>query len=132
MNKSMSNNPFFNAMSESFKNFSSSKSYPFWDFIYDNEKQKAMLNIALAGYSREGIDVTMEGDSLIVKVNNENVESEIHYSHKGISTKSFRLKYNLIPGCVVKEAEFEDGLLKIEFADEKFDPVSIPILGKPA
>lgn len=102
--------------------------YPFWDLMFDPKLQRTYLQIACAGFTKEGIDVALEGDSLIVTAKNDFIDSEVHYSHKGISTKNFKIKYDMVPNCTVKGVALVDGILKIEFADkDEKGCVHIPI-----
>lgn len=79
-------------------------------------KDNVILEVAVAGFKPEEVDVTTEGNVLQVKaqLRPEEIEGP-NYVHKGIATraftKRFRMNDNLDMDAV--EAKFENGLLII-------------------
>lgn len=104
--------------------------FPFHD-IYEDETGDLLLEIAVAGYNKDNINIQVENGYLVIKGNNSNEEekSKRKYFQKKISAKSFEkvwkipAKYNDTPN-----AEFKDGILKIKFQlDEQKKPKLIEI-----
>jgi len=86
------------------------------------------IELALAGYSRDDLDVELSEGVLVITGDREDTETE--YLHKGISTKKFRRTFRLNENVEVKNAEFVDGLLVIILAHivpEEKKPQSIKI-----
>ena len=86
------------------------------------------IELALAGYSRDDLEVELKEGVLVITGDREDTETE--YLHKGISTKKFRRTFRLNENVEVKNAEFIDGLLVIILAHivpEEKKPQSIKI-----
>ena len=91
------------------------------------DEENYVIELALAGYSRENISIEVEEGLLVVTGDND--DSEVEYVHKGISTKKFRRTFRLNENVEVGEASF-DGLLTIELkhvVPEEKKPRSIDI-----
>ncbi len=72
------------------------------------------ISIAVAGFSKEDISVTVEDNQLIIRGKCSQDESEKIYLHRGIATRQFQRTFILADGVEVKEAEFNSGLLHID------------------
>lgn len=72
------------------------------------------IELALAGYSREDLNVELEEGLLVIS--GEKEDAEVEYLHKGISTKKFRRTFRLNENVEVKDANLVDGLLVVELA----------------
>ena len=70
----------------------SSISYPPYNIVRGSDGRTS-LEVALAGFSREDIEVTTEQNILTVKASTE--EDDRTYSHKGIATRSFNRSWQL-------------------------------------
>ena len=70
------------------------------------------IELALAGYSKDELDLEVKDDVLIV-AGEKQKDDEVDYLHKGISTKKFRRTFRLNENVVVKSADFVDGLLTV-------------------
>lgn len=70
------------------------------------------ITLALAGFRRESISVTLDNNQLIIKGKQE-VDQDIVYLHRGIAARQFMRSFVLADGLEVIGAEFEDGLLHI-------------------
>lgn len=106
---------------------SKTHSYPPFD-IYE-ENGKTILEFALAGYSKENIQVIVENSTLKIAANKQKSRIE-KYIHQGIALRAFHKQFALSENAVVESAEHKDGVLKITIAvvvpDEK-KPRQIPI-----
>ena len=70
------------------------------------------MEVALAGFSREDIEVTTEQNILTVKASTEE-EEERTYSHKGIATRDFNRSWQLGDSIEVDGVDYKDGLLTV-------------------
>jgi len=92
--------------------------------IYNLGENKKILEIALAGYSKEQLSVEIDNGCLVVTGNHSELNSlgsEIKdYIHKGISRKNFQTQFALDKNIEVKDVVFESGMLTITL--EKITP----------
>jgi molecular chaperone IbpA len=109
-----------------------SQTFPFYDLfrVSDVEYQ---ISIAVAGFSRDTIDITVEKDVLTVK-GAKSVESDKEqpdYIHKGIARRNFAKQFILGEHYEVESASMEDGILNIRVVKnipfEKL-PKQIPVM----
>jgi molecular chaperone IbpA len=104
--------------------------YPPFDVERTGENEY-LISLALAGFKPEEIALTAEQSALTVegrKAGNEDGD----YLHQGISMRSFRRVFNLSEHMQVKDATFDNGLLKIELMremPEAMKPRRIAIVG---
>ena len=92
--------------------FESHTNYPPYNLIKESSVD-FRLEIALAGYKKEDIEVITEWNKLFVeakKVGN----SDDEYLHKGLAKRSFIRSWTLSDDVEVKDVSFEDGLLTIK------------------
>lgn len=79
------------------------------------------ITLALAGFQRKDIKISLENNQLTIKGRLENNPNAV-YIHRGIATRQFVKTFILADGVEVKNAEFVDGLLHINLLrihDEK-------------
>jgi molecular chaperone IbpA len=85
--------------------------------IRKTEKDNYAIEVALAGFNKNDIEVEFEDNLLTVrtkqidKSNNNNTDGEI--IHKGISHRQFARSFTIADDIKVGEAKLEDGLLTI-------------------
>ena len=79
------------------------------------EKQGEVLRItlAVAGFSREELDITSEENELIVRGRQKD-EPARAFLHRGIAARQFQKTFVLAEGIEVLGAELKDGLLSID------------------
>lgn len=70
------------------------------------------ITLALAGFKKENINISLEANQLTVRGKQE-PDSNAVYIHRGIATRQFIKSFILADGMEVKNAEFVDGLLHI-------------------
>lgn len=71
-----------------------------------------VLEIALAGFSREDIEVAVEKGVLTVKASIPDVEDQ-HFIHKGIASRNVARNWQLSDDAVIEDPSFVDGMLRI-------------------
>ena len=95
--------------------------YPRHNVVKFNDEEFA-IELALAGFSRDELDVELKDGVLIVRGKNKDSDGT-EYLHKGISTNNFVKTFWLSEHVVVDGADFVDGLLvinlKVELPEEK-------------
>jgi len=74
------------------------------------------IEMALAGFSKDDIEVTVTEDMLTVSSNKENSKKDELY--KGISDRKFTRNFSMADDIVVKDVKLKDGLLTIELERE--------------
>ena len=70
------------------------------------------ITLALAGFKKENINISLEANQLTVRGKQEPDPNAV-YIHRGIATRQFIKSFILADGMEVKNAEFVDGLLHI-------------------
>ena len=92
------------------------------------------ISLAVAGFSPDEISVTAEQNVVTIE-GNKPEKTEREYLYRGISTRAFKRQFNLADYVQVKNAAFDNGLLKIELVQEipeAMKPRRIAIDGSPA
>jgi molecular chaperone IbpA len=92
--------------------FESHTNYPPYNLIKESSVD-FRLEIALAGYKREDIEVTTEWNKLFVEAKKSG-NSEDEYIHQGLAKRAFVRSWTLSDDVEVKDVSFEDGLLAIK------------------
>lgn len=83
----------------------------------DTEEQTYEITLAVAGFTHDDIEITVEDKHLKVEgrsaVLAEDVNTEVEYIHKGIAERNFQRTFRLAEHVEVKSATLNDGILKI-------------------
>ena len=93
----------------------SGTNYPPYN-IYNGSDSRTILEVALAGFSKEELSVTTERNCLTVSA--KKTKDDRTYSHKGISTRSFSRNWQLGDDVEIEKVEFNDGLLTVILVKE--------------
>ena len=99
-------------MEMSTSDYQLSTKYPPHNIIKYNDNEY-VVELAVAGFSREELEITVEDCVLIMIGTKGEFDNEIEYLHKGISAKPFRKTIKLAETVIVKDAEFIDGILSV-------------------
>ena len=95
---------------------STATNYPPYNIVkVDDVTQR--LEIALAGFSREEIEVAVERNILTVSTNQKEVDGR-EYTHKGLARRTFARNWQLSDDTVVENVTYVDGLLSIDLRKE--------------
>jgi molecular chaperone IbpA len=87
--------------------------FPFYNIIKLSEHEYE-LTLALAGYSEDDIEITLEGNELTVSSKGMPVPAGIEeYIHRGFTSKAFTRKFTLGTDVEVVETTSNYGLLSI-------------------
>ena len=95
---------------------STATNYPPYNIV-KLEEDKHQLQIALAGWDREDIEVSVE--QLILQVKTTDTRNDTgEYLHKGVSSRSFARNWQLSDNTVVEDVKYVNGMLLITLAKE--------------
>ena len=72
-----------------------------------------VINLALAGFGKDDIEIKLADGILSVKSDKDNESEEEEIIHRGISYRKFERKFTLADDIVVNDAKLENGLLTI-------------------
>lgn len=92
--------------------FETHTNYPPYNLVKESSVD-FRLEIALAGYKREDIEVTTEWNKLFVEVKKTG-DTYDEYLHQGLAKRAFTRTWTLSDDVVIGDVLFEDGLLVIK------------------
>jgi HSP20 family molecular chaperone IbpA len=78
----------------------------------ENGAEEWMITLAVAGFARADLDVTIEGKQLNIRGRNRD-EGKRDFLHRGIAGLSFVRSFVLADGMDVTDAQLENGLLTV-------------------
>ena len=90
-------------------------SFPPYNLIKE-DKDNYRIELAVAGYSKDEIDISVQVDLLTVKGSKD--EDEDKFIHQGIAGRDWQQDFVLGEWISVKEASLKDGLLTIRLERE--------------
>ena len=95
-----------------FKIHETTSNYPPYNLVQISNVE-SRLELALAGFKKEEVNVYTEYGKLFVEGQKEDRESDTNYVHKGLAQRSFKRAWTLSDDTEVREVAFEDGLLTV-------------------
>lgn len=116
-------------MQEVTENLPKIPAYPPYN-IRKVDETKYVIEVAVAGFGRQDIEVELAEGVLTVKGNIEATEDEENFIFKGIADRAFTRTFTLADSVVVKNADLINGMLKIwleRFIPEEKKPRKIDI-----
>jgi HSP20 family molecular chaperone IbpA len=75
--------------------------------------EQIRIVLAVAGFTKDQLEITLEGNQLIISGSQENDTSRL-YLYRGIATRQFQRGFLLADGLVVQNANLDEGLLAID------------------
>ena len=102
----------FNELNRTFANSRSTENYPPYN-IARLDDTHYVIEVAVAGFAENEIDVEIKDSVLTVTGKQEKKEKEIDYVHKGISTRAFERTFTLADNVEVRAASVQNGILAI-------------------
>ena len=72
-----------------------------------------VVELAVAGFSKNEIEITAEDGTLTIKGEKKEKDIEVTYLHHGIGTRSFTKQLTIADTVEVRGAEFKDGILRV-------------------
>ena len=98
---------------------STTPSYPPHDIVNQKDGSHAIV-LALAGFNKEDLDVSVKGQTLTVSsnVHNETDKDDmLQYNHRGIAKRNFKKVFALGRHIEVKNVIFKNGLLTVHLKE---------------
>jgi molecular chaperone IbpA len=102
----------FNTLTEINPDVARGSGYPPYNVIKKDDGH-FLIEIAVAGFSKHDIDLTLEGGVLTVTGNKKTGTDKREYTHRGISARGFERAFTLVDTIKVIGADIVDGLLVI-------------------
>ena len=103
----------FGDISDMTKDLAKKVTYPPYNIKQVN-KNKYVIEMAVAGFAKSDIEVTLDGNKLVVKGNATEEDSEDEtYFFKGIANRNFERTFTLADKIEIKNAEMVNGMLKV-------------------
>ena len=106
---------FFNDLEDLAKTASKNlPSYPPYN-IKAVGKDKFVIEMAVAGFAKSDIEVTLDGNKLVVSgsAKEDTLEEGETFFHKGIAARNFTRTFKLADKIEIEDAELVNGMLKI-------------------
>jgi len=104
----------FDRMFDNLMNVPTASTYPPYNIV-KNEDDKFTLEIAVAGFSKDEIEIEFKENILKIESKSRpEGDDEKEYLYKGISNKRFIKSFTLSDDVVVNGADMKDGILKID------------------
>ena len=91
----------------------SSDGYPPYNIEQVGE-ERLRITLAVAGFSMDDLEVTMEDNQLIIRGRQRPEDEGRIFLHRGIAARQFQRSFVLAEGIEVTAARLEDGLLHVE------------------
>ncbi|HXC13738.1 MAG TPA: Hsp20 family protein [Stellaceae bacterium] len=76
------------------------------------------VTMAVAGFSRDEIDVTVHENSLLVTGKAKTDEDEGRYLHRGIARRAFERRFSLADHIKIVGASLDNGMLHVDLVHE--------------
>jgi len=92
-------------------------SYPPYNIELVSEDQYRIV-MALAGFSRDEVEIITERDSLHVTGRKQKDDAQRTFLHRGIAARDFEQRFQLANHVKVTTASFDNGMLTIELVRE--------------
>ena len=104
----------------------SSDSYPPYN-IEQISQNSLRITVAVAGFKKNELDVSLEGNQLQIRGNKNDDERDRIFIHRGIATRQFQRNFVLADGIEVNEASMDDGLLYVDLTQPINNDQSVKI-----
>jgi HSP20 family molecular chaperone IbpA len=91
----------------------STDGYPPYN-IEQTSENGLRITLAIAGFTSDDLDVTIEENQLVVRGKQSEVADHRVFLHRGIAARQFQRNFLLAEGIEVKSASQADGLLHVD------------------
>jgi molecular chaperone IbpA len=78
---------------------------------------RGQIDIALAGYSRDDIDVVFQDGVLSISSDGVDKPEDMDYAYNGIAKRKFRSKFAIAEHHKIENASMENGMLTIKVVE---------------
>ena len=114
------NDPFFLGFNDQFVRWESNKktasSFPPYN-VKKVDEDNYIIELAVAGYDREELEIKVEKDTLTIKSDKES-DNKSDFLHRGIAGRNFTQHFTLGEYMIVKSASLENGMLTVKIERE--------------
>jgi len=114
------NDPFFLGFGDQFVRWETNKkttsSFPPYN-VKKIDEDNFTIELAVAGYDRDELEINVEKDTLTIKSDKEN-DDKSEFMHRGIAGPNFTQHFTLGEYMNVKSASLENGMLIIKIERE--------------
>jgi len=86
--------------------------YPPYNIVKKDE-DTYVIEMAVAGFGKTDVELTIEGDKLVIKGETTKDESEAELLYSGLAFRPFTRMFTLNDQIEVRDAEMVNGLLKV-------------------
>ena len=86
--------------------------YPPYNIYKSEDGSNYSIELAVAGFTEEDVEVKYANNTLSIVGNKEEKESD-SFLHRGIATRSFNRTFNIADDVVIREGSLKDGILSI-------------------
>jgi molecular chaperone IbpA len=118
--QSIFNDPFFLGFNDQFVRWESNKKttsqFPPYN-VKKIDEDNYTIELAVAGYDREDIEIKVEKDTLTISSDKDN-DDKSDFLHRGIAGRNFTQYFTLGEYMSVKSASLENGMLIIKIERE--------------
>ncbi|MDE1938080.1 MAG: Hsp20 family protein [Alphaproteobacteria bacterium] len=90
--------------------------------IEQTDAEKLRITLAVAGFSREELNVTVEDRQLVIR-GKQSDNADRNFLHRGIAARQFQRAFVLAEGIEVTGATLENGLLTVDLARPKHNTI---------
>lgn len=104
-------NDVFKDLQEMSKNLKA-VNYPPYN-IKQVKENKYVIEMAVAGFSKSDIEITLEGNKLVIKGNTLDNDALDNFIFKGIANRNFTREFKINDKIEIENAELTNGMLKI-------------------
>jgi len=110
--------PFWDKLNNFSNSCSESKSHPPYNIVKLNDSEYK-IEMALAGYKKDDLSVTLEDGQLQITGTKEDEEmdtannSDVEFLYRGISSRKFTRTFKLSEDLVVNKVSYDNGMLTI-------------------
>ena len=77
------------------------------------EDNKYVIEMAVAGFGKQDIEMTLEQNRLVIKGQTFSDTEDKNYIFKGIADRGFSRQFNLADNIVIDNAQLVNGMLKV-------------------
>jgi HSP20 family molecular chaperone IbpA len=78
----------------------------------DGEAERLRITLAVAGFNRDEIDITLEENQLVIRGRQKD-DDDRNFLHRGIAARQFSRTFVLAQGMDVRGARLDKGILEI-------------------
>ena len=91
----------------------SRSNFPPFNIVKDSDGTQ--IQLALAGYSKDDISVTIQDKVLTISSSGVDKQDDIEYNYRGVAKRAFTINFSLGQYQEVKDVTMKDGMLYISF-----------------